>query len=30
MYHRWEPLDQSCDHRAVFALTYLRTTEEFA
>jgi hypothetical protein len=26
---RWRPLDQSCDHRAVFALTYLRTTEEF-
>ena len=26
---RWQPLDQSCDHRAVFALTYLRTTEEF-
>jgi hypothetical protein len=29
MYRRWEPLDRSCDHRAVFALTYLRTTEEF-
>jgi hypothetical protein len=26
---RWEPLDRGCDHRAVFALTYLRTTEEF-
>jgi hypothetical protein len=26
---RWRPLDESCDHRAVFALTYLRTTEEF-
>jgi hypothetical protein len=30
MYRRWRPLDASCDHRAVFALTYLRTTEEFA
>jgi hypothetical protein len=30
MYARWGPLDASCDHRAVFALTYLRTTEEFA
>ncbi len=30
MYARWRPLDESCDHRAVFALTYLRTTEEFA
>jgi hypothetical protein len=29
MTERWEPLDQACDHRAVFALTYLRTTEEF-
>ena len=29
MTKRWEPLDRSCDHRAVFALTYLRTTEEF-
>jgi hypothetical protein len=29
MTKRWEPLDQSCDHRAVFALTYLRTTEEY-
>jgi hypothetical protein len=27
---RWRPLDRKCDHRAVFALTYLRTTEEFA
>jgi hypothetical protein len=26
---RWKPLDASCDHRAVFALTYLRTTEEY-
>jgi hypothetical protein len=26
---RWRPIDASCDHRAVFALTYLRTTEEF-
>jgi hypothetical protein len=30
MRERWGPLDASCDHRAVFALTYLRTTEEFA
>lgn len=30
MYRRWRPLDRKCDHRAVFALTYLRTTEEFA
>jgi Family of unknown function (DUF5995) len=30
MTDRWQPLDASCDHRAVFALTYLRTTEEFA
>lgn len=29
MYSRWGPLDASCDHGAVFALTYLRTTEEF-
>jgi hypothetical protein len=29
MYERWRPLSQACDHRAVFALTYLRTTEEF-
>lgn len=29
MYRRWRPLDRSCDHDAVFALTYLRTTEEF-
>jgi hypothetical protein len=30
MYERWRPLNASCDHRAVFALTYLRTTEAFA
>jgi len=30
MTRRWQPLDTSCDHRAVFALTYLRTTQEFA
>jgi hypothetical protein len=29
MTRRWRPLDRSCDHRAVFALTYLRTTEGF-
>jgi hypothetical protein len=26
---RWRPLDRRCAHRAVFALTYLRTTQEF-
>ncbi|MFY9587103.1 MAG: DUF5995 family protein [Actinomycetota bacterium] len=25
----WQPLDDSCDHRAVFALTYLITTQGF-
>ena len=29
MERRWEPLDDDCDHNAVFALTYLRTTEEY-
>ncbi len=29
MIDRWRPLDRSCDHDAVFALTYLRTTQEF-
>lgn len=29
MERRWTPLDRDCDHRAVFALTYLRTTEAF-
>lgn len=29
MVANWEPLDSSCDARAVFALTYLRTTEAF-
>jgi hypothetical protein len=29
MADRWGPLDAECDHRAVFALTYLRTTEEY-
>lgn len=29
MTQRWRPLDRSCDHRAVFSLTYLRTTEGF-
>lgn len=28
MTQRWRPLDRHCDHRAVFGLTYLRTTEE--
>jgi hypothetical protein len=29
MTRRWQRLDAACDHRAVFALTYLRTTEAF-
>jgi hypothetical protein len=29
MVRRWRPLDRSCDHRAVFALTYLLTTKAF-
>jgi hypothetical protein len=29
MNRRFEPLAAACDHDAVFALTYLRTTEEF-
>lgn len=29
MIARWRPLDRRCDHRAVFALTYLRTTQEY-
>src|SRR5919198_2744120 len=29
MIDRWRPLDRSCDFRAVFALTYLRTTQGF-
>jgi hypothetical protein len=29
MVRAWEPQDASCDHRAVFALTYLVTTEGF-
>jgi hypothetical protein len=29
MTRRWQQLDAGCDHRAVFALTYLRTTEGF-
>ena len=29
MTRRWQQLDAACDHRAVFALTYLRTTEAF-
>lgn len=29
MTRRWQALDAACDHRAVFALTYLRTTEAF-
>lgn len=30
MTDRWQPLDASCSHSALFALTYLRTTQEFA
>ena len=29
MIEGWTPLDDTCDHRAVFALTYLRTTQRF-
>jgi len=29
MIRAWRPLDQACDHRAVFALTYLITTQGF-
>jgi Family of unknown function (DUF5995) len=29
MTRRWQQLDAGCDHRSVFALTYLRTTEAF-
>jgi hypothetical protein len=29
MDRRFEPLADACDHDAVFALTYLRTTEEY-
>lgn len=29
MTRRWQQLDAACDHRSVFALTYLRTTEAF-
>ncbi len=29
MRRRWRRLDRRCDHNAVFALTYLRTTQEF-
>src|SRR5439155_22923460 len=29
MNRRWRPLNNRCDHKAVFALTYLRTTQEF-
>jgi hypothetical protein len=30
MNRRWAPLDTSCDHKAVFSLAYLRTTQEYA
>jgi Family of unknown function (DUF5995) len=30
MNRRWAPLDKSCDHKAVFSLAYLRTTEKYA
>jgi uncharacterized protein DUF5995 len=29
MQRRFNPLASSCDHDAIFALTYLRTTEEY-
>lgn len=29
MKRRWRPLDRACDHRAPFALLYLRTTQAF-
>ncbi len=29
MERRWAPLDEDCDHDAVFALTYLETTREY-
>ena len=29
MYRRFDPQAASCDHAAIFALTYLRTTEEY-
>ena len=29
MDRRYDPLAEACDHNAVFALTYLRTTEEY-
>ena len=29
MYRRFNPMASSCDHNAPFALTYLRTTEEY-
>jgi Family of unknown function (DUF5995) len=29
MIRAWKPLDRACDHRAVFALTYLITTQGF-
>lgn len=29
MEHRYKPLAKQCDHDALFALTYLRTTEKF-
>jgi hypothetical protein len=29
MIRRWRPLDRACDHDAVFALTYLRTTQTY-
>ena len=29
MRRRFDPLAQSCDHDSIFALAYLRTTEEY-
>jgi hypothetical protein len=30
MKRRWAPLDTSCDHKAVFSLAYLLTTQQYA
>jgi Family of unknown function (DUF5995) len=29
MYKRFDPLAESCHHNSIFALSYLRTTEEY-
>lgn len=30
MNRRWAPLDKACHHKAVFSLSYLRTTQQYA